>query len=263
MEVKMHYLLFSVVAISLSFSNAAIIKGGIEIPTYAEPCRRNSNGFDDCIKNTLQQLIPKFSKGIPDLNISALDPFYLDEYLLSYDAGEIAGKCLFKGSLVHGLLGVKITGVRSDVSNPDKFEMEIDFDFPKIIGTGNYKCEGRIGNFPVAGKGFYNVTSFNVTGIMHLVGRSIEIEGEKHIKITEVDLKEHEIGDLKLYATNLINGNPELSQLALTFANQFWRVLHQLMLPNIQEGFDKVGRPFINQLFLQIPYDQLLPPSRK
>lgn len=122
---------------------------------------------------------------------------------------------------------------------------------------------------------------------MHLIGHSVEIEGEKHMKITDLRLKEHEIGDLKIFATNLINGNPELSkffaimsledfvtknntdlnlfpgQIALTFANQFWRIFHQLMLPNIQEGFEKVGRPFINQLFLQIPYDQLLPPNRK
>lgn len=123
---------------------------------------------------------------------------------------------------------------------------------------------------------------------MHLIGHSVNIEGEKHMKITDLRLKEHEIGDMKIFATNLINGNPELSkfalhytiqlkigiennffffsysgQMALTFANQFWRIFHQLMLPNIQEGFEKVGRPFINQLFLQIPYDQLLPPNRK
>lgn len=50
--------------------------------------------------------------GIPELNISALDPFYLDEYLLHYDSGDISGKCLFKNVNTYGLRGVKITDVR-------------------------------------------------------------------------------------------------------------------------------------------------------
>lgn len=245
------------------FVDAAVIKGGIVIPTYSEPCRRKDENFNTCVKSTLQTLLPKFSDGIPELNISALDPFYLDEYLLHYDSGDISGKCLFKNVYTHGLKNVKITDVRSEVDDPDYFEMEIDTFFPKISGTGNYKAEGLIGNFPIQGKGIFNVTSFNITGTMHLIGHAIKMDGEKHIKITDVRLKEHEIGDMKIYATNLINGNAELSQMALTFLNQFWRLFHQLMLPTIQEGFEKVGRPFINQLFLQVPYDQLFPPSRK
>ena len=47
---------------------------------------------------------------------------------------------------------------------------------------------------------------------MHLIGHAVKIDGEKHIKITDVRLKEHEIGDMKIFATNLINGNPELSE---------------------------------------------------
>jgi hypothetical protein len=246
-----------------NFANAAIIKGGVVIPTYSDPCKRSDKNFNGCIKKTLQELLPKFSNGIPELNISSLDPFFLDEYLLHYDSGDISGKCLYKNVYTSGLMNVKITDVRSDIEDPDYFEMEIDFYFPKVVSTGNYKAEGLIGNFPVQGKGIFNVTAFNVTGTMHLIGHSVNIEGEKHMKITDLRLKEHEIGDMKIFATNLINGNPELSQMALTFANQFWRIFHQLMLPNIQEGFEKVGRPFINQLFLQIPYDQLLPPNRK
>ena len=47
---------------------------------------------------------------------------------------------------------------------------------------------------------------------MHLIGHAVKLDGEKHIKITDVRLKEHEIGDMKIYASNLINGNPELSE---------------------------------------------------
>jgi len=251
------------IAFAISYSNAAVIKGGKIIPTYADPCKRNNPDFNGCIKKTLQDLLPKFKNGIPELNIASLDPFFLDEYLLNYEAGDIAGKALFKNVYTHGLSGIKILDVRSEIEDPEYLELEIDFFFPKVVGNGQYKGEGHIGNFPILGKGIFNATAYNVTGTLHLIGHSTTIDGEKHMKISDVRLKEHEIGDMKIFATNLINGNPELSEMALNFANQFWRILHQLMLPNIQEGVEKVGRPFINQLFLQIPYDQLLPPKRK
>lgn len=61
---------------------------------------------------------------------------------------------------------------------------------------------------------YNNVDNFtvNVSGTMHLIGHSVNIDGEKHIKITDLRLKDHEIGDMKIFATNLINGNPELSK---------------------------------------------------
>lgn len=31
--------------------------------TYTDPCKRNDKNFSGCLKNTLQYLIPKFSKG--------------------------------------------------------------------------------------------------------------------------------------------------------------------------------------------------------
>lgn len=123
------------------------------------------------------------STGIPELNISSLDPFFLDEYLLHYDSGDISGKCLYKNVYTSGLMNIKITDVRyvkvsrkrtksfseqgaqklsfrrSEIDDPDYFEMEIDFYFPKVISTGNYKAEGIIGNFPIQGKGIFNVTA--------------------------------------------------------------------------------------------------------
>lgn len=42
--------------------------------------------------------------------------------------------------------------------------MEIDFYFPRVVSTGNYKAEGLIGNFPVQGKGIFNVTACKYRG---------------------------------------------------------------------------------------------------
>lgn len=109
--------------------------------TYTDPCKRNNKDFSGCLKNTLQYLIPKFSKGntfvsvlrgltinnniiyynqtivmvpegIPQLNITNLDPFYLNEYLMHFESPQIEGKSLFKDVYNHGLGSIKILDVR-------------------------------------------------------------------------------------------------------------------------------------------------------
>lgn len=47
-----------------------------------------------------------------ELNIPALDPFFIDEYLFNYDAGDVSGKCLFKNFYMRGLADMKILDVR-------------------------------------------------------------------------------------------------------------------------------------------------------
>jgi len=251
------------VAFSAVAESAIIRTSGIELPTYTDPCKRNDKDFSGCLKNTLQYLIPKFSReGIPQLNITTLDPFYLNEYLMHFDSPQIEGKSLFKDVYNHGLGSIKIVDVRALVEDPEKLELQVDFYMPKVISNGKFKGEGRIGQIPIMGKGVFNVTSYDVTGSWLLRGNAIELDGQRHMRIKDVGMK-LDIGDMKIYATNMINGSPELSQMALTFANQFWRVIFQIMMPYAEEGFEKITRPILNQVFLEVPYDQLFPPSRK
>lgn len=36
--------------------------------------------------------------------------------------------------------------------------MEGEFYLPKVVIEGTYKTDGRLGNFPVNGKGVFNIT---------------------------------------------------------------------------------------------------------
>lgn len=58
------------------------------------------------------KLFVKLLEGIPELNITSLDPFYLNEYLMHFDATQIEGKSLFKDVYNHGLGSIKIIDVR-------------------------------------------------------------------------------------------------------------------------------------------------------
>lgn len=58
------------------------------------------------------------------------------------------------------------------------------------------------------------VCTDDVTGSWLLKGNAIELDGQKHMRIKDVGMK-LDIGDMKIYATNMINGSPELSKYLL------------------------------------------------
>lgn len=47
--------------------------------------------------------------------------------------------------------------------------------------------------------------------------------------------------------------------IALTFMNQFWKVVYDTTLPFAEESFAKIAKPILNKVFLSVPYDQLFP----
>ncbi|XP_075235653.1 protein takeout-like isoform X2 [Lycorma delicatula] len=230
--------------------------------TYLEPCQRNSPEFNKCIRNALQLLMGKLSKtGIPELELETLDPLKIAELIMTYDGGDIAGKVTLLDTYTRGFSAVKIIDVRSKTDDPNFFGMEIDFYVPRVVTNGIYKMDGRIAKFPINGKGIYNITATEVTGTWNLIGSPVTKDGEKFMRIDRLSVRP-EVGNLKVHASNLINDNPELSQVALAFVNRFWKVLYQEMLPYAEESFDKILRQLVNKVFLKIPYDQLFPPAQ-
>jgi len=51
----------------------------------------------------------------------------------------------------------------------------------------------------------------DVTGSWMLKGNTVELDGQRYMRIKDVGMK-LDIGDMKIYATNMINGSPELSE---------------------------------------------------
>jgi len=64
------------------------------------------------VQKLIVELVKQFSEGIPQLNITSLDPFYLNEYLMHFESTQIEGKSLFKDVYNQGLGSIKIIDVR-------------------------------------------------------------------------------------------------------------------------------------------------------
>ncbi|KAL1132408.1 hypothetical protein AAG570_010363 [Ranatra chinensis] len=147
---------------------------------------------------------------------------------------------------------------RSDFSDNENINLEVDFYIPKVLIKGNYKVDGIIAEFAVNGKGPYNISMTDVQGTLKINGHVIKEDEVEYFRVHKVSMQP-DVGNMSIYFANLVNGNPELSAIAVTFFNQFWRVIYPEILPYADETFDKVLRNLINQATLKIPYNQLIP----
>jgi len=246
-------------ALCVAVATAAVLKNGVEVPTYTEPCYRDAPEFNTCVKRALQGIIPKLSKvGIPELQLESLDPLRVPQMVMSYDAATIAGKVTLQDTVTRGIGKLKIIDVRSVANDPNRFLMEVDFFIPKMVTGGLYKMQGHIGDIPISGEDTYNLTMGGVSGTWRLTGSPVVEDGTTFMRIDKFEVIP-EVQALKVHANNLFKGNPELSAVTIAFVNRFWRVLYEEMLPYAQDTFDKIVRQILNKIFLKIPYDQLFP----
>ncbi|KAG8277938.1 protein takeout-like [Homalodisca vitripennis] len=226
-----------------------------EIPTA--PCHTKSPDFDQCLLKSFRENLPKMSKsGVSEVGLPPLDPMYVPQLLITYNSTDIQAKSSVKNSFTHGLRNVQILDIRTNLEDPEKLVIEGDIFLPKVLVEGTYKTEGSLGNFPITGKGIYNISMTNVSATLRAEGHLVTLAGKQHLKVHKVGLRP-EVGGMKVYASNLIHNNKELSTLALNVVNQFWRLFYQEMLPYAEQGFDEVLRGVINKYTLQVPYDQM------
>lgn len=83
--------------------------------TYVLPCTRNDPQINQCIKKSFNHLKPFLGKGLPELNVPALEPLLIEQMNMDNDAGAVRIKARFADILAKGASNYTIKEVRSDV----------------------------------------------------------------------------------------------------------------------------------------------------
>lgn len=69
-----------------------------------------------CIKNSFNHLRPYLATGLPELDVPAMEPLFIDQMAMENDAGAVRIKALFSGISCKGAGNFSIKEVRSDLS---------------------------------------------------------------------------------------------------------------------------------------------------
>ncbi|XP_050348647.1 uncharacterized protein LOC126772353 [Nymphalis io] len=185
------------------------------IEGFKIPCLDTS---PECLKRSLQVILPEFIHGIPELNITSLDPFEVDSLVLKL-SGDITIE--FKDAYTKGLHKCIVDYVRQ--MEKDKFDVQFECN---LISKGKYRSSGRLFTFPINGEGQSTIKcrSLKIHCILHLSSVT-KADGKNYVQIKNLKTTHSFEGRVSYNMTNLFKGNPDMSKTVLDFINKNWQIV--------------------------------------
>jgi len=216
-------------------------------------CKRNSPNYSNCLKLAIHESWPRFVKGLPEFDFPSLDPLSYEHGKFVFDRGEVHGTVIITNAIIKGLTKTNFPAVRTHFLD-DVFRLEIDTRIPRLLGEGDCEAEGRVGGFKMGGKGSYNLTLGDIRATWDLTG---------HVA-NDTWTVEHfyclpSVGNMKISLNNLFDGNKELNDLAMFFANEYWPTLYRVMLPTTSEIWDSWLTDLSNRFISKVSFSKLFP----
>ncbi|XP_068617323.1 circadian clock-controlled protein daywake-like [Battus philenor] len=214
-------------------------------PDYIVPCVGLKS---ECLKKTIQEVIPHFVKGIPNIGVNSTDPYYSKNIDLEFPGG-------LKLQFSEGVF----TGLRKCIVEDASYQnREANVEFRcNITAKGKYKALGQILIISIRGDGDakIKVTDFILKGKLKFT--DAVRDGITYSEIKKYDVS-YEVKDKVQFAlTNLFDGNSELSETVLKFMNENWReVVDEFGGPIFKEVVSSAIEN-IRNFFGNIPKDEL------
>ncbi|XP_075973029.1 circadian clock-controlled protein daywake-like [Anticarsia gemmatalis] len=221
------------------------------LPPYISPCELSTDKFVDCVKKQIVNSLPKFTKGVPEMGVPSIDPVHLDN--IEIDGNGL--KLSFSEAAMHGLSKCRLTDLKVDIG---KSEETFSLAFKGNLSlVAKYVVDGRILILPIQGKGDALVDAQGVevkidSKLVHVKDTSGE-----HFKLATPKYKytiEKTTFDLK----NLFNGNKQLAETTLQFANENWQQLMDELAPPAIKQIVRTVVKAINKFFSKVPIKQIV-----
>jgi len=227
----------------------------IELPDGAISCQIDSPSRDECIKEAIQDMLPKLQKGLDYLNIPPLDPYTVNGTTFEYKRGELYTMLNLKTVTFYGLSKTQIKDVRTKIDDNGMYT-EIDIFLPRFFAEGLYKASGKFNSFKINSKGYFNMTFIDTASTQKMRGVFETKNGQQYLKLVEYDLMPV-IGDLKAYMTGIFP-DPQLNRLANEFINQYWPFLYRDIIPETKAMWEPLILSELNAFLLRLPFNKML-----
>ncbi|XP_076620817.1 circadian clock-controlled protein daywake [Colletes latitarsis] len=243
----------TVAVICVALCGVALVTGDYQLPASVKTCKKDSEDFSSCLRLAIQEAWPTIVQGLPDFDLPPLDPYFTETYDTNYENGQLRGLLSAKNVRTYGLAKARFLSVKPEIVD-DFFRLEIDLDLPKIFIDGDYKAEGSLGSFKVGGEGVFNISMEDVKCTWDISGHVADDRWKvEHFILTPV------IGTMKIWFSDLFNGNEEMNRAAMLFVNEYWPVVYRGMLPKMIEAWDVYLTEVVNRFFSKISFSTVFP----
>uniref|UniRef100_A0A2H1V9K3 SFRICE_016317 n=1 Tax=Spodoptera frugiperda TaxID=7108 RepID=A0A2H1V9K3_SPOFR len=231
--------LFLLLVAVLDYSSAKVA------PDYIKICPGLKS---DCLKKTVQETLPLFVKGIPELGVESIDPLRTEEIILVLPGGF---KVEFRNGTSTGLRKCTIDSVEYQNAEAN-MKMHCDLSV-----KGKYKASGRILIVSINGNGDAKIKIKNVALEAKIKFHDVTRDGVVYHEVKNLIINQN-FGDKVTFGlTNLFEGNPQLSEAVLQFLNQNWRqVSEEFGKPLVDKVVDIVTG-IVKKFFEKVPKEEL------
>ncbi|XP_045499430.1 circadian clock-controlled protein daywake-like [Colias croceus] len=139
----------------------------------------------------------------------------------------------------------------------DTYELIYKCNF---VIKGKYHYSGDILYFNLHGAGDTIITSKNVVTKWTFQLETINKDGKEYFQMKNFNSSINYEGRVHYYMTNLIPGNPEMSQTILTYMNKNWRsIAQEFGGPVFKYGVETILHN-VYKLFDSVPKDNIIQP---
>ncbi|CAG9134957.1 unnamed protein product [Plutella xylostella] len=210
------------------------------------PCK-----LDDaaCVNSAAQALLNYILSGVPDANIESSDPLYID----LIEANDKGLYYKYSNSTITGFKDCKISNVRLSPS-----DSKLDFELHcKAQMAGKYLLKGRLLIIPVEGDGNVRIQGDDLKFVVNAAVKETVEDGVSHLSIKNFKLEVSAEQQVHFEFTNLFNGNKELADGVVKFANaNYQEVVKEISPPVFYAIFKKIFKN-VNKYLKLVPTSEL------
>ncbi|XP_044268677.1 uncharacterized protein LOC123013889 [Tribolium madens] len=222
---------------------------------YYPRCYRDDPDLNQCLLNATEQVRPFLQKGVPELNVPPISPFYVPEVNLQLGTEFISYKSSLTNVIVTGLDTYKFT--------------KFDFDVKKLLFTGavtmgkinikgNYSIKGKILTVPIEGKGQLDTTVVSSNGSLVQQAKLVTKKGKIYLESEKTKIY-IDVGEVKSKMDGLFDGNEVLAKAADNVIKENLQDIIEEVKPAIEEVFTQIMEGILFKSVYRIPYDKLYP----
>uniref|UniRef100_A0A8D8TH65 Uncharacterized protein n=2 Tax=Cacopsylla melanoneura TaxID=428564 RepID=A0A8D8TH65_9HEMI len=189
-------------------------------------CVRFTPEFDSCVKDALNNAQDFFLTGVPELNLSPMDPWNLEDVHLNQTSHDLK------------FMNIRESSWRN--STIEEFKSSLSPDLPQYVQFTQFVPEYFIeGNFKAFGKqiegfqeGKWNLTLYNMTRTLAISRHQLDPAKFK------VKQSIHEVENMKVFVGDLPDATPSSENFDNLILNSFWKVTLPVFKPILEELLD-------------------------
>ncbi|RZC39115.1 circadian clock-controlled protein [Asbolus verrucosus] len=210
-------------------------------------CRKSDPEYERCVLKNVEKARPLLIKGIPELNMPAVDPFELPVMTVDRTINELVSiKAVTKNIKVLGAGNVVIEDFKA---NPANLTGELRLNFPWTQLEMDYDVNGQLLIVPLR-----TDTQLYARGSVKIVDK----DGVKYYRVDKLNMKIR-VGDGEV---KLTADNPDLqfgADLIANFFNENPRRVMDAINPIFVETATDLYRVVLDQILASVPAKEWLP----